>query len=54
MAIDLPKKIYQAQPSVILNLDNEYLTFRMMENMTSKPSFIYKSTIFRVLPEQRK
>lgn len=34
--VDLPKRIYQARPSVILSLDNEYLTFRMMDDITSK------------------
>lgn len=31
MEVDLPRKIYQARPSVVLNIDNEYLTFTLME-----------------------
>jgi len=31
MEIDLPKRIYQSRPDLILNIDNEYMTFLLME-----------------------
>jgi len=34
MGSDLPKKIYEAKPSVILSIDNEYMTFQLMEHLT--------------------
>jgi len=36
---ELPKKIYQARPSVILSIDNEYVTFKMMERISGNRSF---------------
>ena len=33
MKADLPKKIYYSRPSIILNLDNEYMTFTFMEEI---------------------
>jgi uncharacterized protein VirK/YbjX len=35
--VDVAKRIYQARPSVILNIDNEYITFNLMEDIASKP-----------------
>lgn len=29
----LPKKIYQSRPSLILNIDNEYMTFLLMDEI---------------------
>jgi 5-methylthioribose kinase len=31
--VELTKRIYHARPSVILNIDNEYLTFRLMDDI---------------------
>ena len=36
MNVELPKKIYQSRPDLILNIDNEYMTFLMMDNLQSK------------------
>ena len=36
MNVDLPKRIYQARPSVILNIDNEVMTFKLMDDIKSK------------------
>lgn len=33
MEANLPKKIHQSRPSLILNIDNEYMTFLMMEEL---------------------
>ncbi len=33
MEVELPKRIHQARPSIILNIDNEYMTFRLMEQI---------------------
>ena len=30
---DLPKRIYQSRPDLILNIDNEYLTFMLMDEI---------------------
>jgi hypothetical protein len=35
MAAELPKKIYQSRPSLILNIDNEYMTFLLMDEIRS-------------------
>jgi uncharacterized protein VirK/YbjX len=40
---DLPKKIYQARPSIILNIDNEHLTFGLMDKV-SGTSLIFLSS----------
>eukprot|EP00347_Sterkiella_histriomuscorum_P003435 403364304 len=32
--VDVGKKIYQARPSVVLNIDNEYITLKMMEDLS--------------------
>lgn len=29
----LPKKIFQSRPDLILNIDNEYMTFMLMDEM---------------------
>ena len=31
----LPQKIYQSRPSLILNIDNEYMTFLLMDDITA-------------------
>ena len=36
MNVELPKKIYQSRPDLILNIDNEYMTFLMMDELKSK------------------
>ena len=36
MEVDLPKKIYQARPNLVLNIDNEYMSFMLMEEFKSK------------------
>eukprot|EP00352_Strombidinopsis_acuminata_P007470 CAMPEP_0176366870 /NCGR_PEP_ID=MMETSP0126-20121128/21482_1 /TAXON_ID=141414 ORGANISM="Strombidinopsis acuminatum, Strain SPMC142" /NCGR_SAMPLE_ID=MMETSP0126 /ASSEMBLY_ACC=CAM_ASM_000229 /LENGTH=500 /DNA_ID=CAMNT_0017724463 /DNA_START=72 /DNA_END=1574 /DNA_ORIENTATION=- len=33
MEADLPKKIHQGRPSLILNIDNEYMTFMLMDEI---------------------
>lgn len=33
MEHELPKKIYQARPSIILSIDNEYTTLKMMDSL---------------------
>lgn len=33
MKVDLPKRIYNSKPSVILNIDNEYMTFKLMDDI---------------------
>ena len=33
IAAQLPKKIYQSRPSLILNIDNEYMTFLLMDEI---------------------
>ena len=33
---DVARKIYQARPSVVLSVDNEYITFNMMDQLKSK------------------
>ena len=33
MNVELPKKIYQARPDLILNIDNEYMTFLLMDQL---------------------
>ncbi len=35
MEAELAKKIYQSRPSLILNIDNEYLTFLLMDEIRS-------------------
>ena len=30
---DLPKRIYQSRPNLILNIDNEYMTFMLMDEI---------------------
>lgn len=37
MEAQLPKKIYQSRPSLILNIDNEYMTFLLMDEIKCKP-----------------
>ena len=36
MNVELPRKIYQSRPDLILNIDNEYMTFLMMDELKSK------------------
>lgn len=33
MQAELPKKIYQSRPNLILNVDNEYMTFLLMDEI---------------------
>ncbi len=33
---EVAKKIYQARPSVVLNIDNELITFRLMDQLKGK------------------
>jgi hypothetical protein len=35
MEVELPKRIHQARPSVILNIDNEFMTFKLMDEVKS-------------------
>ena len=42
IAANLPKKIYQSRPSLILNIDNEYMTFLLMDDIKN---FYGKSAI---------
>lgn len=36
MAADLPKRIHQNKPSLILNIDNEYMTYLLMDEIHRK------------------
>ena len=36
MRVQVPRKIYQSRPDLILNIDNEYMTFLMMDEVRSK------------------
>jgi hypothetical protein len=48
--VEVAKRIAQARPSVILNIDNEFITMKLMEDIKSK--FEFAITMSRVLPEQ--
>ena len=50
MEAQLPKKIHQSRPSLILNIDNEYMTFLLMDEIKSKSSQYL--IIFRLLQKQ--
>ena len=48
MENDILKRVHQTRPSLILNIDNEYMTFLLMEQMKSKlpiPSVLYPNLI---------
>jgi hypothetical protein len=51
MEANVPKRIYQSRPSLVLNIGNEYLSFMMMEELRSKSSQSFDLFIlfFRVL-----
>ena len=50
MEANVPKRIYQSRPSLVLNIGNEYLSFMMMEELRSKFNLLtYSSFFFRVL-----
>ena len=34
--VQLPKRIYQSRPDIVLNIGNEYLTMMLMEELKSK------------------
>ena len=34
--IELTKRIYNARPSVIFNIDNEYITMKLMDELAGK------------------
>ena len=36
MSVELPRKIYQSRPDLILNIDNEYMTFMLMDEIKCK------------------
>jgi hypothetical protein len=36
MRSELPRRIYQSRPDLILNIDNEYMTFMLMDELKSK------------------
>lgn len=38
MEHNLPKHIHQNRPSVILNIDNEYMTYMLMDEIRCKPN----------------
>ena len=55
MNVELPKRIYQSRPDLILNIDNEYMTFLMMDELRSKSfplQVTYLDFASRVLREQ--
>jgi lipid A disaccharide synthetase len=33
--VEVSKRIYQARPSVVLNIDNEYITIKLMDDLRS-------------------
>ena len=37
--LDLAKRIYQARPSVVLSLDNEFITFRVNDQLKGKKEY---------------
>ena len=37
MNVEMPKRIFQSRPDLILNIDNEYMTFLLMDEIKSKP-----------------
>ena len=37
MENDIPKHIHQQRPSLILNIDNEYMTYLLMDEIKRKP-----------------
>ena len=41
MRIELPKRIYQSRPDLILNIDNEYMTFLLMDEIRSKSNHCF-------------
>jgi len=55
MRVDLPKRIFQSRPDLVLNIDNEYMTFMLMDELKSKflTQTHQKAALFRVLPKQR-
>ena len=54
MDIDLPKRIYQSRPALVLNIGNEYLSMMLMEELASKSRhLIFKPFLFRILQELR-
>ena len=36
MHVEVPRKIFQSRPDLILNIDNEYMTFLLMDEIRSK------------------
>ena len=38
---DVPKRIYQSRPNLVLNIGNEYLAFMMMEELASRCTFCF-------------
>jgi len=42
----LPKRIYQSRPNLILNIDNEYMTFLLMDEIKSKSPHLPTLSIF--------
>jgi len=45
---NIPKRIYQSRPNLVLNIGNEYLTFMLMEELASK-FILLLLTMFRIL-----
>lgn len=37
---EIPKRIYQSRPNLVLSIGNEYLTFLLMEELASKLSCV--------------
>jgi hypothetical protein len=50
MANDLPKRVHQNRPSLILNIDNEYMTYLLMDEIKGKS---IRSNINSVLQTQQ-
>ena len=54
LAADIPKRIYQSRPHIVLNIGNEYLSFMLMEKMAGKSISTPLLTLpFRVLQHLR-
>jgi hypothetical protein len=47
---NVPKRIYQARPNLVLSIGNEYLTMNLMEDLASK-YFLNILTFYRILQE---
>ena len=51
--IEMAKRIYHARPSVVLSVDNEYITFRLFDQLRGKKLILFDSNLtYRLLRAQ--